>query len=297
MQLTRRNGVLVGVIGLLFLQGADLRADAGLEAGRPFYGRRLAVCVGINSYSEHTQLKSSVNDAAAMATVFEEYGFDEVVLITEAQARRETILNTVRRLGAEAGAEDLFVFYFAGHGVTVRGKNQKLSGYLVPFDCRRGEEARAGIAMSELKALADAMSCRHVLFMTDACHSGYAVAAMTDLRNTAHPQLSGKHLARMKSASSIQILTAGGERDLAFEANGHGLFTNHVLQYLRDNLRKGARGVVSGLTLASHVARKVSSETGGWQRPRFGQMGEGDILLAMGQPGFNASQVALAGIQ
>lgn len=252
---------LAGLV--LSLALTHTNAVAGSKVNDPIYRQRVAVCVGINSYDGYTQLNCSKNDATEMASLFEEYGFDDVVLITEEQATRENILGEMERFQAGAAEDDLLVFFFAGHGTTVRD-GSRLAGYLVPSDCRPGQEKDSGISMESLAEMAQAMPNRHSLFLTDACYSGYA---------------SADRGAGSADGRSVQILTAGGEMDRAFESDGHGLFTRYVLDYLKEQgVDKGR--AVSVTKMAGAVRSKVADETGGWQKPNFGHMGEGDVLLA-----------------
>lgn len=88
-----------------------------------YYHKRVALCVGINNYPGFPTLEYAVKDAQDMAGVLKGYGFDEVFLITDARGSKAKILNELLRFKAESEKEDLFVFYFAGHGIT--GKDHK----------------------------------------------------------------------------------------------------------------------------------------------------------------------------
>ena len=248
------------LLSLLVL--VSISVQAARAATQRVYRNRVAICIGINDYQAFPNLGYAGSDASDMAEVFEDYGFDEVVLLTGGDANRETILNEMARIKDGAHENDLFVFYFAGHGRTVRQSN-RLSGYLVTGECRKGREAQDGIPMSALAKMAEDMPSRHNLFLTDACFSGFGLAGV-DTRDA----LEGR---------SVQILTAGREKDLAFESDGHGVFTRHVLDCLQG---RNSRGVVSVTKLASLVTNGVSHETGGWQKPQFGRVGNGDVVLA-----------------
>jgi FixJ family two-component response regulator len=92
------------------------------------------------------------------------------------------------------------------------------------------------------------------------------------------------------SSRSIQMLTAGGALDRAFEADGHGLFTRYILNYFH---RSGGRDSgVSALKLAAYVRNRVKRETSGWQTPHFGRMGAGEIVIAMNDPAAPALAMA-----
>lgn len=241
-----------------------LLTTLSVQAG---YRQRIAVCVGINSYTDYPQLSCAVNDASSMADVFEAYGFDRVVLLTEAQADRETIMDELSGIAGTIGSEDLFVFFYAGHGWTGADGAADKMGYILPVESRKGLETEAGISMQTLRGVIEAMPNRHSLLLMDACYSGFGL------------QVAGAAGDGMASRS-VQMLAAGGELDRAFESNGHGLFTRHILKYFE---RSGSRGI-SALKLAAYVHKRVKRETSGWQTPRFGRVGEGEIMIAMVEP-------------
>ena len=282
---TKRYILSLCLLPMIFM-AADAFAAAAqhvtLKTTQQVYGQRFALCIGVNGYQAHPALNCAVSDATAMAGVFEAYGFDEVVLLTDATATRGNILDEMERLQAKAGPDDLFVFYFAGHGWTIR-ESAGLTGVLVPVDCRKGHEAQDGISMGVLKTYSDRMQNRHSLFLMDACYSGYGLIGSDEgVQRRVRRRLSSRMIEELTDSPSVQVLTAGGELDRAFESDGHGIFTRYVLECLRGAKAVARDGVISGVELAAHVRDKVRSETGGWQSPQFGAVGEGDVLFTMG---------------
>lgn len=244
------------------LLAANLMSHATAES----YSRRIAVCVGINAYPAYTSLSCSVNDAVEMSQVFRSYGFDKVLLLTDEEARRDDIMNALKEVDEDIGDDDLFVFFYAGHGWTGNDVNGNQMGYLLPAETRRGYEAEDGISMHALRQIVEAMPNRHSFFIMDSCYSGFGISVATGSTD-------------WTSSRSIQMLTAGGALDRAFEADGHGLFTRYILDYFHRSGRRN--GGVSALKLAAFVRNRVRRETSGWQTPHFGRMGKGEIVIAM----------------
>lgn len=251
------------------------------------YRRKVAFCIGIDAYQSYPELECAVNDAQTMASVFKGHQFDEVILVTDKDADKENILNELLRFKSAAHEDDLFVFYFAGHGQTITRKsdNRKM-GYLVPVDCNTGKEEDEGISMGIINNIATTMPNRHILFLIDCCYSGYGLAraaAAPSQKPSDHSQLK-KYLASMLSLPSVQILTAGGKEDQALEYGGHGIFTYHVLQALQGETPESADGALTILELASYVKQKVTADSNGRQSPRFGYIrGNGDIVFITGK--------------
>jgi uncharacterized caspase-like protein len=265
--MTTRNNTIKRTLAAtaIFLLAATLSSHAASEA----YGRRIAICVGINSYPAYAPLACSVNDAVGMSQVFKSYGFDKVLLLTDEEARRDDIVSALREVSDEIAEDDLLVFFYAGHGWTGADANGNQMGYLLPTETRKGHEADDGLSMQSLRQAAEKMVNRHSLFIMDSCYSGFGISVATDSTD-------------WTSSRSIQMLTAGGALDRAFEADGHGLFTRYILNYFQ---RPGGRDSgVSALKLAAYVRNRVRRETSGWQTPHFGRMGAGEITIAMNGP-------------
>ncbi|MEW6241943.1 MAG: caspase family protein [Chloroflexota bacterium] len=75
-----------------------------------------AVCIGINNYpGGFNDLKGCVNDANDWAALLQEYGF-EVNVILDDRATRQTVKTALEGLVASAGAGDVVVFTYSGHG-------------------------------------------------------------------------------------------------------------------------------------------------------------------------------------
>jgi len=87
--------------------------------------RRIALVMGNSSYSNTSSLANTINDAKLMATALKSVGF-EVTTVLDADLRtmKRAMLEFGRSLRTETEAS---LFYYAGHGVQVRGEN-----YLLP---------------------------------------------------------------------------------------------------------------------------------------------------------------------
>lgn len=266
--MTQRKNNRIGRVlatATTFLLAASLTSYATSQA----YGRRIAVCIGINSYPSYPALSCSVNDAIEISQVFNNYGFDKVLLLTDEEARHEDIMGALEEVSEEIAEDDLLVFFYAGHGWTGTDANGTQMGYLVPYETRKGQEASDGLSMQTLREAVEAMPNCHSLFIMDSCYSGFGISVAT--RSTS-----------WSSSRSIQMLTAGGALDRAFEADGHGLFTRYILNYFHRSGKSDS--AVSALKLAAFVRNGVRKETAGWQTPHFGRMGKGEIVIAMSEP-------------
>jgi hypothetical protein len=67
------------------------------------------------------------------------------------------------------------------------------------------------------------------------------------------------------SESGGTVVFAAG-KGYAFEAGNNGLFTRHLLNWMKHNTRARKDGLVK------YVSRRVARETGDWQRPVVGRL-------------------------
>ena len=81
--------------------------------------KRLALVIGNNAYAD-APLTNPVNDARAMAQALERAGFT-VILRTDANQR--DMLGAVREFGNRLKGGGVGVFYYAGHGMQIKGRN------------------------------------------------------------------------------------------------------------------------------------------------------------------------------
>jgi len=203
-----------------------------------------ALVVGINNYRS-SPLCGCINDASGIATILETHGdgspnFD-VRLESDVQTKSKLKTMIVELF---SGNSDTVLFYFSGHGFF-----NEIGGYLVTPDYSKYDE---GISMVEILILANQSEVKDKIIILDCCHSG----AMGS------PTVSG---AASQLNEGITILTASRDSEHSMEINGHGVFTNLLL----DALQGGAadlRGHISPGGAYAHIDQAL----GAWeQRPVF----------------------------
>ncbi|MEL6373259.1 MAG: caspase family protein [Pseudomonadota bacterium] len=135
-------------------------ADAGTRAA---HAKRVALVVGVAAYTSSPPLANPANDARAMSAALKRYGFDVIVAIDPDLGALTRTLETFyqRAVGA-----DVALFYFAGHGLQLRGTN-----YLLPTTVALRSEARLLQEAIPLQQVLRAMEERAKISITflDAC--------------------------------------------------------------------------------------------------------------------------------
>ena len=110
---------LLAALALLLLWPAD-----AIQAA-PFAGKRVALVVGNSKYPT-SPLRNPGNDARAIAKSLKDLGFE--VTLRENASQRDLAV-AIRQFGSSITPGSAALFYFAGHGMQVKGRN-----YLVPVD-------------------------------------------------------------------------------------------------------------------------------------------------------------------
>jgi hypothetical protein len=86
---------------------------------------RLALVIGNSSYKT-APVDNAVNDAEDMAAILENLGF---IIILKKNADQRTMEDAIRYFGNQLRKGGVGLFYFAGHGMQVEGRN-----FLIPID-------------------------------------------------------------------------------------------------------------------------------------------------------------------
>jgi len=125
-----RSGVINMIIRTLILllvilmQCLPAQAERGINI-KPNSQTRTALVIGNSAYKS-SPLKNPANDAFDMAAALRDSGFD-VILKTNASQR--SMEKAIKRFGKKLQSGGIGLFYFAGHGLQVEGRN-----YLLPVD-------------------------------------------------------------------------------------------------------------------------------------------------------------------
>ena len=137
-EVKRRGGGLDWCMVRLGIAAAAPAPASPPPAATVARGKRLALVVGNAAYRQTRPLLHTDDDARLIAASLEKTGFT-VTMVTDAdqvQLKRAMIeFGRALRQGAEAG-----LFYYAGHGVQVNGRN-----YLIPIDAAFADESEVAI--------------------------------------------------------------------------------------------------------------------------------------------------------
>lgn len=227
--------------------------------------RMVAVMVGVGDAAPGLSA-SSTNDAAKMARLARSRDFDEVILLNGDEATATNLLATFAEVRTRLQPADMLTFFYFGHAVRVHQPGGDDRGYLLFHGCPAARAVHEGMSMDTLLVEMSSMPSRNLTLLVDACHSGLLMNAVERILAdpVAGPQL-GRHV--------IAVVASAGESELAFEADGHGVFTDHLLDALATREDDRVMGRKPAAALLDDLRQAVRIATGGWQEPRAAQYG------------------------
>lgn len=223
---------------------------------------RHALVVGNATYRDLGNLRNPINDARAVAAKLRALGFK--VALRE-DATRDALIRAIDEFGQQLRLGGVGVFFFAGHGVQVRGNN-----YMMPIDAApRTEVAVAGAAVAAAYVLdyfADAGN-RFNLMILDACRNN---PLQSNFRTA------GRGLAPIgRAPGGTMIAYATAPDSVAADGDGqNGLFTGELLGHME----------TPGLKvedLFKRVTSAVRQRSGGDQIPWVTGSLEGDFYFRL----------------
>ena len=156
--------LVTGIAGALILALTPVAALAE---------KRVALVIGNTAYRNVSALPNPKKDAAAMAKLFKDAGFDTVVAATDVE--NLDFKRAIRKFEDAAGDADIAVIFYAGHGIEIGGVN-----YLIPVDAKLATDRDAQDEAISLDRLVESVdnAKRLRLIIIDACRDNPFVATM-----------------------------------------------------------------------------------------------------------------------
>jgi uncharacterized caspase-like protein len=180
--------------------------------------KRLALVIGNSAYKD-APLPNPLNDADDMEKALKESGF---VVIKRKNATLREMHLALREFGDRLDRQGTGLFYFAGHGMQVRGRN-----YLIPVDADIAREDEVAFTSMDLGAVMDKLdSAKNPvnLVILDACRNN---PFGTKLQATA------KGLAQVDAPPGTLIAFATAPGSTAADGGArNGLYTHHLVKQM-----------------------------------------------------------------
>jgi hypothetical protein len=220
--------------------------------------QRIALVIGNGQYKD-APLLNPVNDAQAIAKALSRSGFK--VMLKENVGRAEMQV-AFREFGDALRKGGVGLFYFAGHGVQVKGRN-----FLIPVDAdiqREDEVAYNSVDANQVLDKMEAANNRLNIVILDACRNNPFARTFRS---------SGAGLAQMDAPVGTFIAFATAPGSVASDGQGrNGLYTQHLLRAM---LRPG----VKIEDVFKDVRAGVRRDSNGRQVPWENTSLEGDFVF------------------
>lgn len=206
--------------------------------------------VGINKYLNNTyNLNYARPDAESFMAKLNQKGTKLFKTINHLQiydedATRDNILKGFHAMIRTAKPEDVFLFYYAGHGTLDEEHNDEY--YLVPTDITKlygdpEQLQKKGVSATELRDLLKQVKSQKQVILMDACHSGGALKTL-NVRAAATDE---KAIIQLARSSGVVMIASSGTKQFATEFNElkHGVFTYALLEALDGKADNGDKKI------------------------------------------------------
>jgi tetratricopeptide (TPR) repeat protein len=190
--------------------------------------RRVALVVGNGAYENAPALSNPRNDAVDIAATLRKLGFD---VIDGHDLERREMEKKIREFSRKIENADLALFYYAGHGLQVTGKN-----YLLPIDAKLEREGDLSFEAIDVDVVLQQLESgpRASLVFLDACRNNplaRSLARSLGIRSAAV----GMGLASIQGGIGTMIVYATQPNNVALDGDGRNSpFTAALLAHLPD---------------------------------------------------------------
>ena len=218
-----------------------------------------AIVIGNGAYQGSGRLDNPINDARAISAKLKSMGFK---VTTIENADRTKLVSSLVKFGASAVDSDLTLFFYAGHGVQISGKN-----YMLPTDTNLNQIGGVELHGISLNSVVERfLPGKTKLVFLDAC------------RDNPLLQVASRSVSRGLAPISVSqgTLISYATKDGSVAADGSGKnspFTKALLQHIDspDDIAVVLR----------RVRDQVMRETGGQQQPwEYGSLSGGSLILS-----------------
>jgi Caspase domain len=213
--------------------------------------KRVALVIGNSAYLNVPRLDNPKNDARLMADTLLGLGFSLVGNGPQIDLNKTAFDNILQKFGNAVLGADVALFYYAGHGVQVAGRN-----FLVPITANPTKEADVYLQMVDTAVVLSQMEgagTKLNIVVLDACRNN--PFGGRGLRAT------GGGLAQMQAPEGTLISYATQPGNVAVDGDGGN---SPYSEALATTMRKPGLGLFEAF---NEVGLQVKHTTGGSQQP------------------------------
>ena len=201
----------------------------GLQRSSDLY----ILSIGINKYTnENLNLTYARPDAEAFSAFVKSKSsklFNKVhsFQLTDQLATREKILSTLAEITTTMKKEDVFLFFYAGHGSTEGNTFYFITSEISAL--YQADKLKNALTVNELQERFKALPALKQVLFVDACYSGGSVEVLA-MRGATEE----KALAQLSRSSGVHVMASSevDQQSAEIKSLGHGVFTYVLLEAL-----------------------------------------------------------------
>ena len=243
------------------------------------YNGSFALIIGASNYTEGwPKLPGVKKDVDAVKAVLEEQGFHVTVVMDPKKDQMvQAFENFINKYGQDQ--DNRLLFYFAGHGYTVKMTYGEEMGYIVPVDAPNPHNDQnrflsTAMDMQLIEVFAKRIQSKHALFLFDSCFSGSLFAL-----SRAVPESISYKTARPVR----QFITSGGADEQVPDTS---IFRQQFISALKGETNLGKDGYITGTALGEYLQDSVVNYSKGAQHPQYGKirnpnLDKGDFVFVL----------------
>jgi hypothetical protein len=188
---------------------------------------------------------------------------EQIKLLIDGNATRVNIVKSLIEFSEQATPEDVFIFYFSGHG---------LPGAFLPID---SDGIKNQLKYKELLAILKTSKAKSKIIIADACHSG-SLMNFKGEKNLAY-STDNYYDAIHKSQGGLVLLMSSKAEETSIENNGlrQGVFSYYLIKGLKGAANTNSDNLIRINELFDYVKSNVSFYTNDYQTPMI--YGDGAI--------------------
>ena len=246
--------LLTGQLLLLLISSASGQLNRDLTVEEMQGESRIALLIGNGAY-DNAPLKNPPNDVRAMSRALTSCGFE---VIEKIDCSKKEMYSAIQDFGKKIQRGSIGLFYYAGHGMQVKGRN-----YLIPV--------RAGIT-AEDEVEFQAIDASLVLSKMETAENRVNIVILDACRNNPFARSfrsGGRGLARMDAAKGTFISYATAPGRVASDGDGaNSLYTSALIRHILqpgvkiEEVFKQVRGEVAISSAEAQIPWESSSLIG-----------------------------------
>jgi formylglycine-generating enzyme required for sulfatase activity len=243
------------------------------------YQESHALLVGVSEYTQGwPNLPGVREDINEVKVALEQKGFHTVVVINPTRVElRGSIEKFINLYGQDV--DNRLIFYFAGHGHTLKLSYGEEMGYFVPADAPNPNMDKSGflatsLNMESIEVYSKQVQSKHALFLFDSCFSG----SIFSLSRAIPENISFK-----TSKPVRQFITAGSANETVPDVS---IFNDQFIRALNGEGDLDGDGYLTGVELGEFLQKTVINYSKGSQHPQYGKirnpnLDKGDFVFSL----------------